>query len=319
MEFEKALFRVYDRTLETVRLDQPLVMSRRAACLERHVRPEKVCSCLQNCLLSVTMALLVMLLLLHTAFVGEGRCLKHSLHIKQQLMEGITADGNNANRTADDPPLMRKDDILQIRLSDRPEREEANRSALNFAPEYKFVRDPPLLYVSNAFIQRHDVRLVNLTLSPSCITRGAPVHRWILDALVGWDTVVVNQVMHGVRAGGLLQNMQTHEVWGWSSTLIPPEGGRSFGDALGSKLSTLAKSFLSFFFLSTVTALIVRMLISSGVIIMFPIFFCLRRLGYELRPCVTRALVPGHRSPLSHLSLLPSRARVARVALIARA
>jgi len=47
------------------------------------------------------------------------------------------------------------------------------------------------------------------------------------------------------------------------------------------KISTLALSILSFFLITSVTALIVRVLTSSGVVLMFPIFACLRNLGLE--------------------------------------
>lgn len=45
------------------------------------------------------------------------------------------------------------------------------------------------------------------------------------------------------------------------------------------KVLILIKSLLAFLLTSTVTALIVRMLMSSGVILMFPLFYCLRSLG----------------------------------------
>lgn len=74
------------------------------------------------------------------------------------------------------------------------------------------------------------------------------------------------------------------EAWSWTEASIVPSKGTdtSFSDGLMFKLNVFLSSFWAFFFTATVTSIIVRMLISSGVVIMFPIFMCMRRMGVNV-------------------------------------
>lgn len=44
----------------------------------------------------------------------------------------------------------------------------------------------------------------------------------------------------------------------------------------------MLQSLLAFLLTSAVTAIVVRMLMSSGVVVLFPVFICLRRLGVRV-------------------------------------
>ena len=59
-------------------------------------------------------------------------------------------------------------------------------------------QDAPLMYVDAAFVKKHRVRLLNVTLAPSCLTRGRALHGALLDGLVGYDAVLVNQLLTGI-------------------------------------------------------------------------------------------------------------------------
>ena len=287
MEYERALFRVYDRTLDAIRLDQPVSSSPRPLA-QRFTKPSAICAGVQRCLLGTVATLLLCLLVLHAAFVGEGGCLHAAL--RDAAWGELTPATLPPNASA--PELMASDDILQIRVSDaahpgglRAGGPNASGAWAEFSPDYRFVRDAPLMYVDKAFVKKHRVRLLNVTLAPSCLTRGRALHGALLDGLVGYDAVLVNQLLYPepLRArAGLLQNVASRELWGWGAGYVPPAAGRSFGDALLRKCATLLSTGLAFFFVSTVTALVVRMLISSGVVVMFPVFFALRRLGWPL-------------------------------------
>jgi len=100
--------------------------------------------------------------------------------------------------------------------------------------------------------------------------------------VLGHDTVVVNQLFQALpRVAGVLENSASGEQWGWTSSLLPPKAGRDFGSSLAFKCGVIFQTCLAFFFTATVTALVVRMLISSGVVIMFPLFACLQSLGFR--------------------------------------
>lgn len=79
----------------------------------------------------------------------------------------------------------------------------------------------------------------------------------------------------------LVQNNLTNETWGWEASQLPPAKGYSADVSVLVKLLVLLKALLAFVLISTVTALIVRMLMSSGVVLMFPLFYCLRGMGWH--------------------------------------
>lgn len=295
MEHERALFRVYDRSLESLRLDQPYFPQPAL----RHVRPSTTCRAVEWGLLSFAVLLLTKLVVLHSAFVGEGTCLHDDLVLLRQLRVSTAPPGPNRSALpASALPLLRHSDVLNLRLSDGPGSAPELRTLLDFVasnasapqavtfvsesgyePDFRFSLNPPLLYLSDGFLHRHDVTMINLTLSTDCLTKGSRV-LGALVGLVGWDTVIMNQVLVGVGEGGMLQSTRTQQVWSWSkAALTSASHRRTLVDACAFRVGVVFQSLLAFFFTSTVTSLMVRMLISSGVIVMFPLFFCLRRLG----------------------------------------
>lgn len=121
-----------------------------------------------------------------------------------------------------------------------------------------------------------------MTLSQRCLTKGGSSALGLALGLLGHDTAVVNQLFQALpRAAGVLENTATGEQWGWAASLLPPKAGRALGSHLAFKCGVVFQTCCTFFFTATVTALVVRMLISSGVVIMFPLFACLQALGFR--------------------------------------
>lgn len=75
------------------------------------------------------------------------------------------------------------------------------------------------------------------------------------------------------------QNVKTNETWIWRASQLPPPGGYDWPTALSIKCNVLVQAALAFLLLSAVTAIVVRMLMTSGVVVLFPLFILLRRLG----------------------------------------
>lgn len=75
------------------------------------------------------------------------------------------------------------------------------------------------------------------------------------------------------------QNVKTNETWSWRASQLPPPDGYDWLTAFSIKCSVLAQAALAFLLISAVTAIIVRMLMTSGVVVLFPLFFILRRAG----------------------------------------
>lgn len=198
------------------------------------------------------------------------------------LQELIPIDAS-PNATAP-PPLLGKDEILQVRIDTSwrvpvPEYLNPPNSTYN-APkaDYVFVKDAPLLYLSHEFWNAHNVNVVNVTMQEYCFA-GDPISSWLAGFGGCYDTIMINQLMYTFRSNGAVQNLHTNETWGWDAEQIPPPNGFSFKVSILIKVLILIKSILAFVLVSTVTALIVRMLMSSGVILMFPLFYCLRAMG----------------------------------------
>lgn len=67
------------------------------------------------------------------------------------------------------------------------------------------MRDPPLLYLSPQFWDKHNVTVRTLTLDEYCVA-GTPLLAWFVSAICGsYDTIVINQLLFSLRSDGALQ------------------------------------------------------------------------------------------------------------------
>ena len=85
--------------------------------------------------------------------------------------------------------------------------------------------------------------------------------------------------MSPCQLGGTLVS-STGDYYSWYSSDIYPY--HTVLGWLGFKLGVLLASLFAFFFLSSVTALLVRVLISSGVVLLFPMFWALQYFGVQV-------------------------------------
>lgn len=136
-----------------------------------------------------------------------------------------------------------------------------------------------------SYRKEHNVNIINVTLDEMCVTKG-PGLSWLLGVICGrdakYDTVIINQLMYTFRDDGIVRNVRTNETWSWRKDLLPPPGGYPIALSILYKIGTLLKSLLAFILTSAVTALIVRVLMSSGVVLMFPVFYLLRYAGCRI-------------------------------------
>ena len=183
----------------------------------------------------------------------------------------------------------------------------------------------------------HDLNVFSLTISKSCLKSGW--RRWELTGdkgtgfeykgsdggwasglteVVGYDVVMMNQVMFGVavpppepppsprqtnyqthltswltgstngetdpsvylHGSGHLMSMRSFEKWNYENGVnISAVTKANFFWGLIIKLIYLTFTFIAFFFMSSFTAFAVRILTTSGVVIVFPILRCLNCTG----------------------------------------
>ncbi|GAB5030227.1 Hypothetical protein NocV09_00203590 [Nannochloropsis oceanica] len=288
MEFEQALYRVYDRSLDSLLQDRPLIDD------VPQSKPRHLCTVCLHTLWFLALTMITCVIGLHANFVNDPGC----LHTTMQNPRNVST-------------WMGEDEILQIRIAQSglhvtEEEEEgaawwsqagessssSSRSSNNssdsssstdviFVPDYIYTSNTPLLYLDSGFLARHEVKRINVTLDEMCVTKG-PGLGFVVGAVVGdLDTIIINQLMYTFRSDGTARNMRTNETWSWRGSSLPPVGGyRLFTlDGWVSRLFALLRSLLALFFLSGTTAIVVRMLMTSGVALMYPFFFCLRRMG----------------------------------------
>ena len=160
---------------------------------------------------------------------------------------------------------------------------EANATDSIFDPlyyrvhDFEFAYDIGILELSGYLRQIHRFQLINVTMEgPLCMGNR------LLQGLIplgGIETVVLNSIFATLQRGGMM--IDSHGDFNlWRERDVHPYSNPS--EWLGFKVDVLAKSLFLFFLLTTVTALLVRMLISSGVVLLFPIFWFIQYLGYNV-------------------------------------
>ena len=160
-------------------------------------------------------------------------------------------------------------------------------------PHYRFATDDALLFLDKRSLYLHNVSVVNVTITERCLSTGSDhgsasfvttVAEFVAQ-VAGMDAVIVNQLMYGIRTNedkyrnGHLVNVANKEHWTWRRKQLELYDDDGIAAWLFRKLGILSVSILTFFLLTSVTAVIVRVLTSSGVVLMFPVFSLFRALG----------------------------------------
>ena len=312
MEYERALYRIYEISLESL-------LPRGQAGTTPQQGPA-LCMGLRKLFFTCGMSTLLVLTLLHREYVNEAGNLEERVteaahkagvlmppvpgtpfddRIRQYFDEEDLAPPADAEAEEEDEDGNNDD----VRKKAGKERKYVTLSSGARIPEdlliaFRVEQDMPLtgdafadmdspssfLYSASPIVlllpeetrKRHDFLTLNVTLDAS----GGPFSEWLVDYVVGYNTVVLNQVMFTFRTHGMMQRQaEPRDEWWWSSSQVPPRGGKSFPDAIAEKATILIKSIIAFSLLSAITALIVRVLLSSGVSIMYPLLMLLRYFG----------------------------------------
>ena len=160
-------------------------------------------------------------------------------------------------------------------------------------PAYKFSTTHSLMYLDKKMVLWHNISIVNVTLSERCLSTGTDdgvypsfVTKWaqFLSQIYGMDALLINQFMFSIKTSegkyrnGFVQNFESKERWAYSSTQLD-DTDKSVFTWWFNRVGVLGMSCISFFLVTSITALIVRLLASSGVMIIFPIVAGMRAYG----------------------------------------
>lgn len=143
--------------------------------------------------------------------------------------------------------------------------------------DFEFAFDVGILELSGYLRQIHSFQLINVTMQgQQCL--GNPFLQSLIP-LGGIDTVILNSIFATVNKAGMLINSQgEYNIWHERDV----HQYSNPAEWLGFKIDMVIKSLFLFFLLTTITALLVRMLISSGVVLLFPMFWLIQYAGYNV-------------------------------------
>lgn len=278
MHFERNLFRIYEVLLHRLAMDHPSLAGAGANC-----GPLKACRTLLTALATVTMLVLAMLITVHVTHVGSGGCLSEAL--------AVIANGTDVATFF--PP----DAVIRLRVADEAPYvgllgQSADPSP-DFTPHYVFSGVQEGVTLGQGARVAHGFPVWNITVPVWCTTTGTGA-AVVSSGLVSYDTVAVNSAMYSFpnRAGYLL-SAYSGEAWSWPAVVTMESdlkgvhaGTTGFGGSLAVRVGALVLTAASFFLMSSLSALFLRVLMVSGPALLWPLVACVggacageRRLG----------------------------------------
>eukprot|EP00899_Mesostigma_viride_P006322 jgi/Mesvir1/15691/Mv03282-RA.1 len=117
-------------------------------------------------------------------------------------------------------------------------------------PEYIYSVEKGFLLLSEVAKLQHGVRSVNVTIVSDAACLGGSKQRFLLEHLVGYDTVVINSILRARGNRGYLYNVVTKEVYNLNYAQAHDATARestSLADVLVLKLGVLVTSLFLFF------------------------------------------------------------------------
>ena len=300
---EHGLFRIYERLLSAAAgrpgADRDADVRVRASALRRGRRLRRAATGVTTCLAVGALLTVACIVAGHALFIGPGAgaCLAARIDGRVAEMPDVVVvrDGrvvsNNATAPRDEggrPVVLPPDVVLRLFVvgSDSNSTDDSNSDATSdtatmdiissTVAKYEFARKASYLALDMHERTVHAVGVVNVTLGPSCL--GAPT--WIAT-LAGIDTVVINQLLWALGTGGMLQNQDTDEIWSWSNDQVMSYGSarRGLFQSLLRVAAGALMTILAFFLISGVTAALIRILLISGVVLVFPVVLAVLRCG----------------------------------------
>ena len=324
MEFEKAVFRVYEFSIESISHESPAQHQARRKCLQ-----------FSYFLCALGVMFTIIMTVSHLLFVGDAGCLPEALN--NQYFSVYASELNQTEQK--EYKELQYDQLLLVTMTDDttgdlkhlrslPPREISSHadkngnndynhsvSSLEYVSKsnsnaYKFSYDIGLLVLPDQLRSQHFFDTINITLSTKdCFYQGnsfglRSLGLSMLLQFVPMETIVMNMIRYSFhpndsliedssKAGGL-NNSDVKIPKRSIGHLVAPSGNyfywryisidrtdtiSSIINWVGTKFDVLSSSILAFFLMSTITALLIRVLISSGIMIFFPIIYLMRLWG----------------------------------------
>jgi hypothetical protein len=269
MEFEKAVFRIYEHTVE------------KFADPESPNRPSKYCKLGLFILCATTLFYILELFFIHSTFVGTAGCLPSLL-----MDAGVPYNGKEFKLNTDDIiSLNLENDVRASRINgiDISDGDGTIRIGRNLATatvsenttlaynasDFEFSRTLAVLALPASIRRAHGFRSFNITLpTDSCFGSNTMQQFLPWD---GVDIIMLNELTYSLKTDGTMWSLYGYtDVEKDSTQSLSPDEWLIF------RVEVLISSLFSFFFMSTSTALMIRVLVSSGVVLVFPMLWALQ-------------------------------------------
>lgn len=295
MEFERALFRIHQRTLHSEGVRKVRLHAERWL----------------PCIIFVFAACLVFV---HSTYVAKARCLPMAMRraglvnttldndalLSLSLVEQPSADDDelaiSLQMDATDAEPERKSDSHEVHAQgDSDIAVEAEKivssvrvpkSMGNTIVSYRFTLDREIALLRPALLSKHQFKVHNVTISDRCL---AP-SRLLRDALRffdAYDGIIINELAYTTRTRGYLERMDGEakvESWAWSAEQVEhasPQEGRYFVLSLVRKVAILTKAIVTFLLISAITGFFIRVAVNGSAVLMFPIAMMMQQVDNE--------------------------------------
>lgn len=200
--------------------------------------------------------------------------LEDEMNLNDDTMEQSSSeDDSSKRRLFQSSENFLSNTLLQSDQSSNSSLSNSTSHGLKFLNyDYEFAYDNAVLGLSDEIRAEHGFQVYNVSMmTSSCFGSNSLIENMI--PFGGVDIVVMNAVKYTVDHAGTLTTSHG-DYYFWTSSDYTPYS--DVAQYLKYKFNVLFGSLFSFFAISTLTALLVRVLISSGVVILFPLFWGLQ-------------------------------------------
>eukprot|EP00928_Gymnodinium_smaydae_P069594 TRINITY_DN5316_c0_g2_i1.p1 TRINITY_DN5316_c0_g2~~TRINITY_DN5316_c0_g2_i1.p1 ORF type:complete len:537 (+),score=132.92 TRINITY_DN5316_c0_g2_i1:73-1611(+) len=303
MEFERALFRVHQRTLQAE-------STRKVRLAAERVLPWAI--------LGFGLALTV----LHSEYVGQAQCLPRALRraglwnetsgapsLPDDAVLALVIVPDSESYVQDEEALLGDGVTLHMRAAAAGGAAGAKQGAAATAggssgselqralqdgalARYRFAVDRDLMLLRASVFKAHGFRMLNVTVQEGCFM-GSLVWRGLFRLFDVYDVIVINELAYTFRSKGYLERFSGDarvgweaksrlESWAWSAEQVEaasPLQPRWLLPAAVRKALLLAKAAAAVLLISATTGYFIRVAVNGSAVLMFPMAIAAQRYG----------------------------------------
>lgn len=277
MEFERALFRIHQRALES---EDFLIVRHRA----------------ERVLPWAFAAFAALLAISHCSYVGRARCLPDAL---QQA--GLWNATRGAAELPEDALLgvtvlaiggvhqeMHQGDAFAAAFegpaATLTAAGQAKKHAQEVAAQYTFTLEREVLALKPRLLGKHGFQIHNVSVSQECLS-GPGTLGALFRLMEGYDGLVVNELAYALRSRGHLLRHDggslEGDAWAWTAAQVEapaPLAGRPLLASFTRKALLLLKAFFAWALMSAITGLFIRVAVSGSAVMMYAAAIAAREL-----------------------------------------